>query len=71
MGFDLSVNMLWVCDCGVCLANKDTSMTMVVSYYPYIYIFDNLKCPDQRFEDTHTSTNPRETRNTLLARVPQ
>jgi hypothetical protein len=42
MGFDLSVNMLWVCDCGVCLANKDTSMTMVVSYYPYFFFFITL-----------------------------
>ena len=36
-------------------------------------VFDNLKCPDQNFVDTRTSTNPRRTRNTLLAcvRIPR
>ena len=35
------------------------------------YFFDNLRCPGQRSKDTRTSTNPRRTRNTLLARVPR
>ena len=35
------------------------------------FFFDNLGCPGQRSVDTHTSTNPRGTRNTLLACISQ
>jgi hypothetical protein len=39
------------------------------TYIDSLLFFDNLGCPDQRSEDTRTSTNPSGTRNTLLARV--
>ena len=39
--------------------------------WSFYFLFYNLGCPSQRSVDTHTSTNFRETRNTLLACVPQ
>ena len=35
------------------------------------FFFFNLGCLSQRSVDTRASTNPRETRNTLLAHVPR
>ena len=50
--------------------NKYTTHTHTHTHINiYIYIFYKLGCPGQRSIDTRTSTNPRGTRNTLLARI--